>query len=73
MHIFDDLKDINRNSCHAWIVPALFNLLRYTKDLRYLGGARTLQVVRKANEIDTEVDFVQRIVLKSLSSLKRRK
>lgn len=49
IHISDSMKDNNWKSGHAWIVPAKFNQLRHIKDLQYLEGDGTLQMMPEAN------------------------
>lgn len=37
LHITDHIKESNKESCNAWIVPAKFKPLCYINDPRYMG------------------------------------
>lgn len=40
LHVSNDVKDSNGNSCNALIVPAKFNPRRCVSDARHLEGDR---------------------------------
>lgn len=49
MHIFDDTKDSNPKSTHAWIEPDKFISLDQINDPQYLEEYRTLRMVQEAS------------------------